>query len=162
MKWNRRTKLVVATATLLLLSVLAIGIYNAVYRQGEGKGMSLQVDADATAWDDSAVAVSAGEGIRIPGYGTVYFPKNSTEVQLTLYNPKENNCYFIFELCLEGEEQPLYTSGYVEPGKAITQFSLNEGLDAGTYSLYIKIRPYDMQTQMLLNNAVVKTQLIVL
>ncbi len=162
MNWNRRIKTVVSVMALLLIGVLLIALYSTMHWQGEGKGISLQADANAEEWDDSAVRISAGEGIRIPGYGVIYFPQNSTEVQLTLYNPKENDCYFIFELNLEGEEEPIYASGYVEPGKAITQLSLSRVLSAGTYTLYIKVKPYDMQTQTLLNNAVVKTKLIVL
>ena len=65
-------------------------------------------------------------------------------------------------LYLEGqEEEPLYTSGTIEPGKAVRSISLSRALQSGSYSLKLHIMPYDRETEAPLNDAVVTAALIV-
>ena len=80
---------------------------------------------------------------------------------MTLYNPEENDCYFVFSLYLDEETEPLYTSDYVQPGMAIQEVTLSRGLEAGEYALYIKMETYDPETQTAGNGASVKTALTV-
>ena len=125
-------------------------------------GMKLELDGSAVDWDGSGILQeSGGRGIKIPGYNTIYFPAHTLTVPITLYNPEGNICYFVFELYIGEKEEPVYTSGYVEPGKAVTQIHLLEKLSAGDYLLQIKINTYNLQTKTAMNSAVVKTDLIV-
>lgn len=118
------------------------------------------LDADAVSWEGPQ-APPDQEGIRIPGYGPLLFPAGEERVSLTLYNPEENDCYFVFSLYLDEETEPLYTSDYVQPGMAIQEVTLSRGLEAGEYALYIKMETYDPETQTAGNGALVKTALTV-
>ena len=119
-------------------------------------------DPNASSWSPSAPLPEDGQdGIRIPGYGTLVFAAGQREVQMTLYNPEENSCIFVYSLYIEGEDEPLYTSGGIEPGKAVQEFKLDRALEAGEYLLEIHIDPYDAATGSTLNSAIVRAQLLV-
>ncbi|HIR63920.1 MAG TPA: hypothetical protein IAB92_01715 [Candidatus Faecousia faecigallinarum] len=142
----------------LLAIALAVGVFF-WRRDSAAGGTGIVLDANQAQWD-SPYTVPAGEdGIRIPGYGTIYFPAGQRQVQLTLYNPEENDCYFAFSLYLEGEE--IYASDYVEPGNAIENLELTRALTAGEYTLYINIQTYDPETESQKNGASVQAELIV-
>lgn len=152
----------------LVMILMALGMGTALFLQpwqkkapGGLNAGGIVLDSDAEDWDSPVEAPPAENGIRIPGYGTIYFPTGERTVSLTLYNPKENRCCFAFSLYLEGEETPLYQSDYVEPGKAIRSVTLSRGLEAGEYTIYISIQTYDPETQAQKNGASVKAALVV-
>ena len=83
---------------------------------------------------------------------------NGEEVTLSL--TCENKVYYMsFALYLKndnGEDQLLYQSGLVEPGKYIQKMELTEALAKGTYDAYVLCQPYysDMETKT--NNGIVE------
>ena len=85
------------------------------------------------------------ESIKIPGYSTIRIPANTKDVQITLGNPEGNQCYFKFEVLVEGES--LYTSDFVQAGYAIENIELKKALEKGTYDAVIKITPYSLDKQ---------------
>lgn len=104
---------------------------------------------------------NAGE-IRIPGFGRVYFPSDSDKVQMTLANPVENQCTFIYTINLnEPDGEQLYTSCEIAPGTALSEITLSRPLDAGEYTIYIHIMPYDIQSGSAMNSALLKAPLTV-
>ena len=122
----------------------------------------LAVDPSANPWSNGSVAEDGtNKGIKIPGYSQLYIPADTQDVQITLLNPQENECYFMFELFLEDESTPLYKSDLVEPGKAIEDLHLQRALQAGTYTLRIHITPYAGDRTTALNGANVTTTLVV-
>ena len=122
----------------------------------------IEVDKNASEWDGSSLEnLNSQQGIKIPGYGTIYFPADETDVSITLYNPEDNECYFQFELYIDGESEPVASTGAVEPGSAVTEVTLSRPLEAGTYQLDIKINTYTLDGLTPLNDAVVSTDLTV-
>lgn len=143
--------LLISTATAVLLGF-----------QTPNKESALSLDSSAQDWSMPNDKNSSQENsIKIPGYGTIYFPQNTKTVPITLYNPEENGCFFIFTLTVDDNTDPLYTSGYVEPGKSLMEITMSRALAAGEYTLYIHVDAYDRSSQQPLNSAVVKTDLVV-
>lgn len=160
MNKKKISKLLLVMALALLLIVL-IGVgYGYLNREKTQGGMIL--DENAEQYDPEASLETDGNGIAIPGYGVIYFPENETDVQITLYNPEQNTCLFQFELYIDDESQPIASTDLVEPGKAVSEVTLSRALEAGTYTLSIKVLTYAVDTFAPLNNAMVRTQLSVL
>ena len=84
--------------------------------------------------------------------GIVFFPdmKNPTihvdaaKTQITLENPGENECNFIFEIILSGAGEILYVSEPVEPGTKIESISLTKSLEKGEYKAILNIKAYSI------------------
>lgn len=153
-------------AALAAVVILAGGILWFVVQNRQkdntAAGLSYQLDVNASDWDGSVRTQSDNPtGIKVPGYDTVYFAAGDRQQSITLYNPKENDCYFVFSLSINGGNS-LYQSGYVEPGKAISAVTLSDAPEAGNSTLIIHIYTYDVQTEQALNDAVVQCDLIVL
>lgn len=113
-------------------------------------------------WNEKIPDKSNAEGIKIPGFGRVYFPSNLCKVQMTLANPIENEYSFIYAINLnEPDGELLYTSCEIAPGMALSEITLSKPLDAGEYTLYIHIEPHDIQSGKSMNNALLKVPLTV-
>lgn len=117
-------------------------------------------DSNAVDWDDTVTDEEVSDGIAIPGYASIYFPKGETEIQMTLPNPEENTCLFKYELYINDESEPIASTDLIEPGKAVETITLTEALSEGNYKLQIKILTYT-EDFVPLNNALVKTDLTV-
>ena len=111
------------------------------------------LDQNARAWTASAASDQPGQ-IQIPGYGEIIFKANEATQQITLYNPEGNPCYFTFSLSIDEDEEILYESGMVEPGKAIEAIQLTHPLPEGDYQLNIHINTFDLDTETPLNGAI--------
>lgn len=156
MKGTRRIVLAAAIVVVLLAGIAG------AYRLGTMQSSGLTPDPDAQAWQPSAmVDNSQGSGTKIPGFSTVVFPAGEKDVQITLYNPADNDCMFVYTLSLAGEDDPLYVSDGIEPGKAIQEITLNRELEEGEYTLEVHIQPYDLETGAAKNDAVVSADLLV-
>ena len=100
-------------------------------------------------------------GIKIPGYGTVTLPGNTTDVKMILLNPEGNPCYFIFELVIGDESY--YKSDLVEPSMCIEDLKLTKPLPEGTHTAVLKISTFSLDESLSpLNGANVEFELIVL
>lgn len=145
---------------LLLAGLLAALCLFAAFRhftQPDGR----QIAQDAEVWSADPDSGESVPGIRIPGYGTLYFAKDETEQQMTLYNPEGNPCYFEFVLYLDEQSEPIYTSDLVEPGKALTSLALDKPVPAGEHELTVQINPYALEDQSRMSGSSVRTELVV-
>lgn len=100
------------------------------------------------------------QGIKIPGYGNLSVGAGEKKWNITLLNPEGNNCYFKYNITVGEHSDPIYTSDYIEPGKAIKSFKVNKSLNKGDYTIYMNIETYSMDgknTRM--NGASVKANL---
>lgn len=70
--------------------------------------------------------------IAIPGYESLTLKANSIIQNLSLSNPKQNQCYFQITLYLEDGTE-LWKSDLIKPGKVSKNIKLNQKLAAGTY-----------------------------
>lgn len=156
----------------VLLSILAsitvlVSIIGLVHSCQNNKPLTesggLILDEDAQPYDPSADLVADNvNGIAIPGYGDIYFPADETTVQLTLYNPEKNNCLFRFELYIDDNTEPIASTDLIEAGKAVESITLSHPLQAGEYTLGIKVLPYTVENYTALNNALVRAKLYVI
>ncbi|MGM9536176.1 MAG: hypothetical protein ACI3VR_13015 [Intestinibacter sp.] len=131
---NYKSKKMTLLIILVLLIVIPAGIF---INKNLSKG---DLDSNAVKWTQEKN--SDPESIKIPGYSTITVPADTKDVQITLGNPEGNQCYFKFELLVDGES--LYTSDFVQAGYAIENVELEKGLEKGTYDAVIKITPYSL------------------
>lgn len=165
MKKNQTTKILLILTSVMTAIAVGLAVVIILLQSAEPASISLNgglsFEENTTSWDDSSMAQNDDQsGIRIPGYGDLLFPANTDLVPLTLYNPKENDCSFVFELYLNNSGTPFYSTGKIPPGQAVEEIRTG-GLAAGEYVLRMKILTFDQETGAPLNNAVVKTKLTV-
>ena len=162
---NKKRIIILALALIfIIIATMAAFVILKNMNKATSGGFSYNPDENAKSWSGDMQSQSAAtqDGIKIPGYGDIYFPKNTDTVSMTLYNPQENDCLFVFELYLDDAEKAFYTTGSIEPGDAVTEIDTNGGIDEGEHTLRIKILAFDAKTGASLNNAVVKTVLNVI
>jgi len=126
-------------------------------------GLGFTLDENMKEYEGRTPEDRGGEaqGIKIPGYGKVTLPSGTTDVKMILLNPEGNECYFRFELVVDGETY--YTSNLVEPSKCIEDMKLTKPLPKGEYKAKLLISTYTMDgnfTQM--NGANVEFELTVI
>ena len=129
------------------------------------KSSGIIIEENASAWDSELKNLSGTQssGIKIPGYGDITVPADSSTWKITLANPKDNNCYFKYSITLDSNESPIYESDYIEPGKAVTQFDVADLPEAGDHEIYMNISTYSMdEAHTRLNGASVKADLHVI
>ena len=134
---NYKSKKVMLLIIVVLLIVIPAGIF---INKNLSKG---DLDSNAVKWTQEKN--SDPESIKIPGYSTITIPADTKNVKITLGNPEGNQCYFKFELLVDGES--LYTSDFVQAGYAIENVELQKGLKKGTYDAVIKITPYSLNKE---------------
>lgn len=150
-----------AVALILLLALSLLMLLHSYQQDDRISSGGMVLDTNAIDYSPSSLVVDDDPGIAIPGYGTLYFPAGEKKVPLTLYNPEKNTCLFRFEISLEGENDLLASTGLIEPGKAVQEITLSEALNPGTYTLKIRVLPYETETLTPLNNALVRADLVV-
>ncbi|MDY4576138.1 MAG: hypothetical protein SPD90_13900 [Intestinibacter sp.] len=134
---NYKSKKVMILIILVLLIIIPAGIF---INKNLSKG---DLDSNTVKWTQEKN--SDPESIKIPGYSTITIPADTKNVKITLGNPEGNQCYFKFELLVDGES--LYTSDFVQAGYAIENVELQKGLKKGTYDAVIKITPYSLNKE---------------
>lgn len=149
----------------IVITAIVLIFCTATYknRSLEDKMSGIQYNSDRPEpWDNNLPDSDHAKGIKIPGFGRLYFPEGTDKVNVTLANPSDNHCYFVYTLCLnEPEGELLYMSSAVNPGMALSEITLSKPLMAGEYELYIHVNPYDMNSGELLNAALLKVPLTV-
>lgn len=130
---------------------------------GGNTDLKAEIDPGAKDYDGSKPKDIGGtsKGIAVPGYPSIEFPANTKDVQVVLLNPKDNPCYFTFELILKDTGESLYKSKQVPPGKAVTDITLAHALKPGKYEAVIQIATSSLEDQSPMNGANVETTLIV-
>ena len=69
-------------------------------------------------------------------------------------------CYYMtFALYLDENDELLYQSGLVEPGKYLQQMELSRALEPGTYAAYVVCQPYKSDQKTKTNQGVVRITL---
>lgn len=159
----KKQRFFILAAVLLIAAAVVMGITYFTNPAGKKTGGGLQVEKDTVNWNGSLESDNKVEGksVKVPYYSDIYMDPDTRQVRVTLVNPKENNCYFTYTWTIEGQEEAIYTSDLIEPGKAIEGIELAEGLESGEYKLDMQISTYSMKDQKEMNKAVVKTKLIV-
>lgn len=134
---NKYKKKKIVLMILILLILIPIGVFiNKNLPNGD-------LDSNAVKWTQEKN--SDPKSVKIPGYSTIKIPSGTKNVQITLGNPEGNQCYFKFELVVNGES--LYKSDFVQAGYAVKNIELEKALEKGSYDAVIKITPYSLDKQ---------------
>ncbi len=154
---NKKRNLIIAGGIFVVV-IVAVVIYFLVKQDSKDPAFSPDLDKNAKAQTDRIK--EKPEGIRIPGYPRITISADTKDVTMNLKNPEGNPCYFTFEIVLTDEEETIYTSKLVEPGKAITDVTLSHALEKGEYPAVIKITTTSLTDGSEMNGAEVETVLI--
>ncbi len=157
---KQKTMLIWAAMILIALVLWVAWILPSAEGKEGIKAAGLSIDPNAQNWNAS-IPSDGKSGIKIPGYGDIYFPADQQTVPITLYNPGENDCLFAFSLYINGQTSPCAKTELIAPGTAVTQILLDDPLGAGEYDLEIKVDTFEKESCAPMNNAVVETKLIV-
>lgn len=141
-------KKIISIIVLLVLISIPTGIF--INKKLSTNGL----DITAVKWNQQEN--NDPESIKIPGYSTITIPADTKNVQITLGNPEGNQCYFKFEVVIDGET--LYKSDFVKSGYAIKNIELSKGLKKGNYDAVIKITPYSLDKESKYAGANVKAK----
>ena len=150
---------------LIIVVLIALSGSFIAYKQGHSQNNSngVVIDKNAQKWNKELQDASNDKGIKIPGYGDLSVGAGEKNWRITLLNPEGNDCYFKYTITVNNSSKPLYTSNYIEPGKAIKEFKVKKSLKAGNYTLYMNIATYTMDGKNTrLNGASVKADLRVI
>lgn len=145
-------KKIISIVVLLVLISIPTGIF--INKNLSNSGL----DTNSVKWNQQEN--NDPESIKIPGYSTITIPSNTKNVQITLGNPEGNQCYFKFEVVVDGET--LYKSDFVKSGYAIKNIELSKGLSKGNYNAVIKITPYSLDKESKYAGANVKAKMEVI
>lgn len=106
--------------------------------------------------DEEGQAPETKSTISIPGFETLRM-RAGTEVQaVRLYNPAENDCYFLITILLPDGTQ-IFQSDLIPPGEEIKSIHINTLLQAGTYEeTQLLYACYSLDDLQALNGASIK------
>lgn len=156
-------KFIYACIAFVVIAAVSICLIMYVHKKSDGGASGIKYTPDQPKqWSEEISQANQSDGIKIPGFGRVYFPSGTTKVQMTLANPSDNDCYFIYNIHLDNPDgELLYTSAEVYPGMALYDLTLSRPLNVGEHMLYINIVPYDTTSKKQLNSALLKAPLTV-
>lgn len=128
-------RLCVVVGCCLLAAALILPFH---MRPKSGTGMSAAVvDPNAL---EFTTAAGLGEpdaaNIDIPGYTEMKASVETGELDVILYNPEENPCYFVISLLVE--DKTLYQSGLLPPGKALYHPQGDASVPEGDYKAVLQ------------------------
>lgn len=155
---NRKIWMIGTVLVIVLAAGITAGYFLLWNRDTASNG--LKVQKNTIEWNQDMQSADKNADIQIPYYGDVYMEGGSDKIDMTLVNPKENDCYFVYTFILSDTGEEIYQSDLIEPGRALTEADLEDEVPAGTYKMDIRIDTYTMDDQKTLNNAVVSTNLI--
>lgn len=77
-------------------------------------------------------AETTNNSITIPGITGLSMKSGQLQQTVDFYNPKENKCYFVISIYLS-DDTLVYKSDYMAPSETLTEITLLETLQRGTY-----------------------------
>ena len=155
---SKRKWIIGGIAAAVLVAAIAAGFLLGNNRNAASK--VLKVHKNTVEWNQDMKSADIDVGIQIPYYSDVYMKGGTDTIDMTLFNPKENDCYFTYTFILSDTGEEIYQSDLIGPGRALEQVKLNQEVPNGTYKLNIRVDTYTMENQETLNNAIVATNLI--
>lgn len=139
MKKENRTKNPIVTFLLkgILFIAVVAGTIIAInyFTNDEAKdsvGDLLGLDPNATNEQAQEESVESAAGISIPGFEKLVFQADSLTQDVAFENPEQNDVYFIIYLTINDEI--VYESKLIEPGKGIYSIELPTSYAAGEYA----------------------------
>lgn len=150
--------ILILSGSILVIAMIAVGLYFLLTKKDSDS--DIKPDPDPTTVAETDSVTEKPEGIRIPGYPRITIQADTKDVTMNLINPEGNPCYFTFEIVLTDENETIYVSEMVEPGKAVTNVTLSRELEKGEYPAVIKITTTSLEDGLAMNGANVETVLV--
>ena len=98
--------------------------------------------------------------VSVPGVGYINAQAGETAVNVNLYNPEGNPCYFRYEIVLKDTGETIWKSDeLISPGMQVSQIELSHALEEGTYPAVLKITILSLDEQAELNGSEVGFEL---
>lgn len=113
-------------------------------------GFFLMLDEGMKEYPGSGFEGDGAVCTKVHGFNAISLPADTTDVRMLLLNPDGNQCYFSFELVVEGETY--YTSKLVAPAMCIEDLTLSKPLAKGVYSATLVISTYSLDDSLALVN----------
>lgn len=162
---KNKKRILILSGSILVIAMIAVGLYFLLTKKDSDSDIKPDPDMVAESEPDTVVesdsVAEKPEGIRIPGYPRITIQADTKDVMMNLINPEGNPCYFTFEIVLTDENETIYVSEMVEPGKAVTNVTLSRALEKGEYPAVIKITTTSLEDGLAMNGANVETVLVV-
>lgn len=142
-----KQKKLLAVLGLILLAVFVVG--GIFFYRSANKGPITNYEADflpefeeQQTWQTQEAFLA--RGIRIPGYTTIPIAANTTQVDVELYNPEENEVYFQIAFFLKETGEKIYESKLIKPGQHLYHITLEKALEAGEHPITIQYSSFSM------------------
>ena len=90
------------------------------------------------------------------------FEDGNSEGNLRIENSQANHYLMVVEILLDGEEEPVYKSGAIDPGYCVETGKLNRDLPKGEYSGTAYFKAYNPDSSVLVGQAAAEVILKVL
>ena len=102
---------------------------------------------------------SPPNSITIPAVSGINLKSGQLQQKVDFYNPKENQCYFVISIYLS-DDTLIYKSDYLAPEEKITEITLLQPLQKGTYrNCRIVYNCYTLDNKATLNSGDVKIEI---
>ena len=114
---------------------------------GAGVGIWYFTTQGGPPLDKAAIAYQMPNGLKnedpnqimLPGFSTLTMNAQTGQVRAALVNPDGNPCYFTYVIVQKDTQEELYRSGLLEPGTAITEFTIEKDLAPGKYDIELRV-----------------------
>lgn len=137
---GRKKSVMKILLTVVLVFIAALGGFIFAMRNQEVK-----LDETAIAYQmPGGIENTDPESIMLPGYDVLEMNAETQMVDIALFNPEGNDCYFRFHIIEKNDNKELYQTGLIKPGTAVTQFKIEEKLKKGEYPILIKVDTVDL------------------
>ncbi len=122
------------------------------------------IENGAVEWTGELQSLSAESevpSIKVPYYSTLRYNSQTDTLKVTLPNPKENSCYFVYTFTLPELGIELGSTNMIEPAMAVEQIAVDAEVPTGEHKLDILVSTYSLDDMSPLNGAVINTSLVV-
>jgi hypothetical protein len=114
------------------VSICSVAIIAAAGAIGFYFGQQAAYVSNAPAVETVVAQAPEMGSIAIPGFDRLTMKAGETKQEVTLYNPQQNECYFVLSMYLsDGAE--IFHSSKLAPGETLDSIELTRPLEAGTY-----------------------------
>ncbi|WP_394924322.1 hypothetical protein [uncultured Robinsoniella sp.] len=136
---RKKTVIKILVTVILVIAAALGGFLFAMRNRG------VKLDETAIAYQmPGGIKNTDPESIMLPGYDVLEMNSETQMVDIALFNPEGNDCYFRFHIVLKKDNKELYQTGLIKPGTAVTQFKIEEKLRKGEYPIIIKVDTVDL------------------
>ncbi|MDO4963609.1 MAG: hypothetical protein Q4E75_05920 [bacterium] len=166
MKKDNKLIVIIIIAAIIIAFGIVLGInYNTWFGKKDIEPQKVEKSMDENAGDyvEEEVENYNGANVILPGWTELHIEANTKEITkgIDFYNPSGNNGYYYLTFQLKINNEVLYESGLVAPGKHIQKITLKRALKEGVYDATIFMQPYKWDKATPTNNANVRIKLVV-